>query len=79
MCVITLSLSPLLRAMSSGRECVVAFKSLLELVHQIVLKPSAQIKGKLPAFSKQVATSVGEVVHAAEVLKGQSASGDVFA
>ena len=56
--------------MSAGRDCVTAFKSLLELIHQIVLKPSADKKARLTAFSKEVATSVGQVVQAAEVLKG---------
>ena len=59
------------RAMSAGRDCATAFKSLLELIHQIVLRPSADKKAKLPAFSKEVANGVGEVVQAAEVLKGQ--------
>ena len=57
--------------MDAGRECAVAYKALLELVHQIVLKPSYEKKQKLPAFSKEVASCVGEVVKAAEVLKGQ--------
>lgn len=56
--------------MSAGRDCATAFKSLLELVHNIILKPSADKKIKLPAFSKDVANGVGEVVQAAEVLKG---------
>lgn len=59
------------RALAAGRECAAAFKALLELVHQIVLKPTHDKKQKLPAFSKEVATCVGEVVQAAEVLKGQ--------
>jgi talin len=59
------------RAMSAGRDCATAFKNLLELIHQIVLKPSADKKARLPAFSKEVATGVGEVVQAAEVLKGE--------
>ena len=59
------------RALDAGRECAAAFKALLELVHQIVLKPTHDKKQKLPAFSKEVATCVGEVVQAAEVLKGQ--------
>ncbi len=51
-----------------------AFKALLELVHQIVLKPSNDKKQKLATFSKEVATCVGQVVHAAEVLKGKACS-----
>ena len=49
-----------------------AFKALLELVHKVVSKPTYENKQKLPAFSKEVATCVGEVVHAAEVLKGET-------
>lgn len=59
-----------LRVLTAGRECAVAFKALLELIHQVVLKPTYDKKQKLPAFSKEVATCVGEVVQAAEVLKG---------
>ena len=36
-----------------------------------MLKPTYDKKQKLGAFSKEVATCVGEVVQAAEVLKGQ--------
>ena len=35
-----------------------------------MLKPTYDKKEKFPAFSKEVATCVGEVVQAAEVLKG---------
>lgn len=62
--------SPSFRAMSAGRDCATSFKNLLELVHQIVLKPSADKRARLPGFSKEVANGVGEVVQAAEVLKG---------
>ena len=64
------TLPSLPRAMSAGHDCATAFKALLELVHQIVLKPTADKKARLPAFSKEVATGVGEVVQVAEVLKG---------
>ena len=57
--------------MSAGRECAVAFKTLLELVHQIVPKPTQENKARLPIFAKEVASKVSEVVHAAEALKGQ--------
>ena len=63
------------RALSAGRDCATAFKSLMELIHQIVLKPSADRKAKLPAFSKDVANGVGEVVHVAEILKGLFSAG----
>ena len=52
-----------------GRDCAVAFKTLLELVHQIVLKPSPDLKKKLPAFSKEVASTVAEIIGVAGQLK----------
>ena len=58
------------RVLAAGRECATAFKALLELIHQIVLKPTPENKKKLPTFSKEVATSVGEVVQAAEAIRG---------
>ena len=61
----------MLRVLGAGRECATAFKALLELVHQIVLKPTPENKKKLPTFSKEVATSVGEVVQAAEAIRGE--------
>lgn len=54
----------------TGRECATSFKALLELVHQIVLKPTYEKKQSLPTFSKEVATWVGDVVQVAEQLKG---------
>ena len=58
-----------LRVMSVGRDCAVAFKTLLELVHQIVLKPSSDLKKKIPAFSKEVASTVAEIIGVASRLK----------
>ena len=58
------------KALTSGRECATAFKALLELVHQIVLKPTYENKQNLPTFSKEVANLVGDVVQVAEQLKG---------
>ena len=55
--------------MSVGRDCAIAFKTLLELVHQIVLKPSSDLKKKLPAFSKEVASTVAEIIQVAGQLK----------
>ena len=52
-----------------GRDCALAFKTLLELVHQIVLKPSSDLKKKLPAFSKEVASTVAEIIGVASQLK----------
>ena len=49
-----------------------AFKALLEVVQKIVSKPTYENKQKLTAFSKEVVTCVEEVVHAAQVLKGET-------
>ena len=70
-CVCMLYFGNCVRVLSAGRECATAFKALLELVHQIVLKPTPENKKKLPTFSKEVATSVGEVVQAAEAIRGE--------
>jgi len=61
------------RILLSTRECAEAFKALLELIHNIVeAKPEdvAKLQGQLPAFSKEVAVAVTEVLHAAEAIKG---------
>ena len=55
--------------MRVGRDCAVAFKTLLELVHQIVLSPSQENKQKLPTFSKEVASTVADIMSVAGVLK----------
>ncbi len=59
------------RLMAAGRDCVTAFKSLLELVKQIAISPSPENKAKLSAYSKAVAVAVGDVVHSAERLKSE--------
>ena len=58
------------KLLGAGRDCVNAFKALLELVHQIALKPTPEKKQKLAVFSKEVAAYVGEVVQAAEKMRG---------
>jgi talin len=58
------------RCITAGRECTLAFKALLELVHAILLKPTHDKKQKLTTYSKEVAACVSEVVQSAEVLKG---------
>lgn len=65
----------LLRVLGAGRECATAFKALLELVHQIVLKPTPENKKKLLTFSEEVGTSVGEVVQAAVAIRGKEREG----
>ncbi len=61
--------------MASTRECVEAFKALLELVHNVVqAKPEdvADLQSQLPGFSKEVAMAVTEVMNAAEAVKGEA-------
>ena len=48
--------------MSTGRECAIAYKTLLEFVHKIVLKPTADLKAKLPVYSREVAVAVSEII-----------------
>ena len=55
--------------MAVGRECAIAYKTLLELVHKIVLKPTPEQKSKLPTFSKEVANTVAEIVRVAEEMR----------
>ena len=56
--------------MSCGRECAVAYKALLQLVHQIVLKPGdSSLREKLLPFSKEVASAVSDIVRIAGELK----------
>ena len=57
------------RVMTAGRECAIAYKTLLEFVHKIIIKPTADSKAKLPVYSREVATTVGEIVKAASDLK----------
>uniref|UniRef100_A0A1X7VGP0 FERM domain-containing protein n=1 Tax=Amphimedon queenslandica TaxID=400682 RepID=A0A1X7VGP0_AMPQE len=58
------------KVMACGRECAVAYKALLQLVHQIVLKPSdSSLREKLLPFSKEVASAVSDIVRVAGELK----------
>ncbi len=61
--------------MGAGRDCVLAFKALLELVKQIAIAPTAANKAKLATYSKEVANAVGELVHGAEKLKSTCCHG----
>ena len=58
------------RILAAGRETAEAFKRLLELIHQTVQKPTAENKGKLIPYSKEVADNVKELVAAAEAIRG---------
>ena len=71
LCVILSTLLYVLRILAAGRETAEAFKNLLELLHQVVMKPTPDNKAKLPTLSKEVAKCVGEIVHAAESIRGK--------
>ena len=56
--------------MGCGRECAVAYKDLLHLLHQIVLKPDdSSLCVKLLSFTKEVASVVSDIVKVASELK----------
>ena len=57
------------RVLNAGRECAIAYKTQLEFVHKIILKPTGDLKAKLPVFSREVAVSVNEIVKTAGELK----------
>ncbi|XP_071942853.1 talin-1-like isoform X3 [Antedon mediterranea] len=58
------------RTLVAGQNCADSYRSLLQNVHLVIQKPTPEGKQKLVHYSKRVATSVGEVVQAAEALKG---------
>ncbi|XP_061190935.1 talin-1-like isoform X4 [Saccostrea echinata] len=57
------------KTIQAGKSCAVVYKDLLEQVSVVVQKPSQESKQTLAALSRQVATSVQEVVHCAELIK----------
>ena len=58
------------RILAAGRDCADAFRSLLELIYQIVLKPTPEKKAKLATVSNDVASHVREVIAAAQAIRG---------
>lgn len=64
------TIAALLRILAAGCECADAFRSLLELIHQILLKPTAEKKAMLPAMSNDVTSHVGKVISAVSVIRG---------
>ena len=58
------------RTVRAGRATAVAYNELLQQVHMIVQKPTVEAKQNLISISRQVANSVTEIVHSAEVIKG---------
>ena len=58
---------PFNRTLAAGHDCA---RSLLELIHQIVLKPTPEKKAKLATVSNEVASHVREVIAAAQAVRG---------
>ncbi|NXA44949.1 TLN1 protein, partial [Nothocercus julius] len=58
------------RALRFGRECADGYLELLEHVLVILQKPTHELKQQLAAYSKRVASSVTELIQAAEAMKG---------
>ncbi|GFY46974.1 talin-2 [Trichonephila inaurata madagascariensis] len=56
--------------LASGHNCAVHFRELLQMVHQVVQKPTMENKQQLGTISRTIALSVQEVVSCAESLKG---------
>ncbi|XP_053387301.1 talin-1-like [Mercenaria mercenaria] len=54
----------------AGSTCAGAYKQLLEQVNVVLQKPSVEARQQLTVLSRQVATAVSEIVHAAEAIKG---------
>uniref|UniRef100_A0A8C6ZG80 Talin 1 n=1 Tax=Nothoprocta perdicaria TaxID=30464 RepID=A0A8C6ZG80_NOTPE len=58
------------RALRFGRECADGYLELLEHVLVILQKPTHELKQQLATYSKRVASSVTELIQAAEAMKG---------
>lgn len=58
------------RTFQSGKTCALAYKTLLDNVNAIILKPSTEAKQNLIMVSRQVANAVTEIVQCAEAIKG---------
>ncbi|XP_060579795.1 talin-1-like isoform X4 [Ruditapes philippinarum] len=53
----------------AGSTCASAYKRLLEQVNVVLQKPSVEARQQLTVLSRNVATAVSEIVHAAEAIK----------
>ncbi|NXW77538.1 talin-1 isoform X2 [Hirundo rustica] len=58
------------RALRFGKECAEGYLELLEHVLVILQKPTHELKQQLAGYSKRVASSVTELIQAAEAMKG---------
>ncbi|XP_076081524.1 talin-1-like isoform X6 [Mytilus galloprovincialis] len=57
------------RTVRAGHAAAISYNELLRQVHACVQKPTAEAKHNLITISRQVANSVTEIVHSAEVIK----------
>uniref|UniRef100_A0A8D2NUC9 Talin 1 n=1 Tax=Zosterops lateralis melanops TaxID=1220523 RepID=A0A8D2NUC9_ZOSLA len=62
------------RALRFGKECADGYLELLEHVLVILQKPTHELKQQLAGYSKRVASSVTELIQAAEAMKGKERS-----
>ncbi|CAG2163728.1 unnamed protein product [Oppiella nova] len=60
------------RVLESGRSCGYHYRELLQMVHQIISRPTpgSDAKSQLVIMSRTIATAVTEIVSSAELLKG---------
>ncbi|KAH7944929.1 hypothetical protein HPB49_002151 [Dermacentor silvarum] len=58
------------RVLTSGRECAIRYRELLQLVLEVVHKPTVEGKQALVSTSRNIAAAVTDIVAAAEALKG---------
>lgn len=60
------------RSLESGRSCALHYRELLQLVHQVIQRPSGSHDAKqhLISISRTIATAVTDIVNSAEMLKG---------
>ncbi|XP_071140342.1 talin-1-like isoform X1 [Mytilus edulis] len=60
------------RTVRAGHAAAISYNELLRQVHACVQKPTAEAKHNLITISRQVANSVTEIVHSAEVIKANN-------
>ncbi|XP_042904301.1 talin-2 isoform X1 [Parasteatoda tepidariorum] len=58
------------RTLMTGHNCAVHFRELLQMVHQVIQKPTNENKQHLFTISQTIAQSTIEIISCAEALKG---------
>ncbi|XP_023231887.1 talin-2-like isoform X2 [Centruroides sculpturatus] len=58
------------KIMDAGHQCAIHYRELLQMVHQVIQKPSQTGRQQLVIMSRTIATSITEVANGAEMLKG---------